>query len=82
MRQTIAAGQFKAKCLQLMDAVQRHHSSIVITKHGKPVAELIPYEANKAWQSKNLFGYMKGTIKFTGDVISPIDEAWDAQQDG
>ena len=36
----IAAGQFKAQCLQLMDQVKLTHEEIIITKHGRPVAKL------------------------------------------
>jgi prevent-host-death family protein len=38
----IPAGEFKAKCLKLMDQVARSGVPIVITKHGKPVAKLVP----------------------------------------
>ena len=36
----IPAGQFKAKCLAIMDRVQKTGESVLITKHGKPVAHL------------------------------------------
>ena len=45
-----------------------------ITKHGKPVAQLVPIPA----QSRSLFGYMKNTVKIKGDVVTPIDEEWSA----
>ena len=80
MKQTISAGEFKAKCLKLMDQVQQQHQSIIITKHGKPVAELIPFENKKLQKPKDLFGCMKGSVTILGDIISPIDEVWDAEQ--
>jgi antitoxin (DNA-binding transcriptional repressor) of toxin-antitoxin stability system len=46
----------------------------VITKHGKPVAQLVPIPA----QSRSLFGYMKNTVQIKGDVIAPVDEEWSA----
>jgi antitoxin (DNA-binding transcriptional repressor) of toxin-antitoxin stability system len=46
----------------------------VITKHGKPIAQLVPIPA----QSRTLFGYMKNTLKIKGDAIAPIDEEWSA----
>ena len=70
----IPAAVFKAECLKLMDEVARTGQSVVITKHGKPVAQLVPIPA----QSRTLFGYMKNTVKIRGDVIAPIDEEWSA----
>lgn len=74
---TIPAGEFKAKCLKLMDEVNTSHQSITITKHGKPVAQLVPIE-NKPVEH---FGQMKGMITIQGDIISPIEDAWDAEHD-
>jgi prevent-host-death family protein len=70
----IPAAVFKAECLKLMDEVARTGQPVVITKHGKPVAQLVPITA----QSSTLFGYMKNTVKIKGDVIAPIDEEWSA----
>ncbi len=39
---TMAAGEFKAKCLQVMDEVRSTRTPVVITKRGKPVAKLVP----------------------------------------
>ncbi|HVV68637.1 MAG TPA: type II toxin-antitoxin system prevent-host-death family antitoxin [Gammaproteobacteria bacterium] len=75
MEKTIAAGQFKAQCLQLMDYVQEKHLTFVITKHGIPIAKLVPIEE----EAINLYGAMKGTVKIIGDIISPIDEKWDVE---
>jgi prevent-host-death family protein len=76
-RETIAAGKFKATCLGLLDEVQRERKEIVITKRGKPVARIVPVEAEKV---PNLFGRMKGSIEILGDIISPIGEIWDAER--
>lgn len=71
----IKAGEFKAKCLELMDWVAAGREEIIITKHGKPVAKLVPLDVVA---EKPLFGYMKGTCEIVGDIISPIDVKWDA----
>ena len=71
----IAAGEFKAKCLKLMDKVARDREEIVITKRGKPVAKLVP--VNDA-EAPTGYGCMKGTGKIVGDIVSPIDVEWDA----
>jgi prevent-host-death family protein len=71
------AGEFKAKCLELMDWVAEGHEEIIITKRGKPVAKLVPLSAIP---KRELFGYMRGTVEILGDIISPIDEKWDANE--
>ena len=71
----IAAGEFKAKCLSLLDEVQRRRKPILITKRGKPVAKLVPVDDRPA----SIIGSMKGTMEITGDIISPIDVEWEAE---
>ncbi len=73
----IAAGQFKAKCLKLMDDVQKHHKEIIITKYGKPVAKLAPVEEK---EPKPLFGLLKNSVVITGDIIKPTGEKWNADK--
>ena len=67
----VAAAEFKANCLRLMDEVARERRPIIITKRGKPVAKLVPVEEEPI----DLFGYMAGTAKICGDIINPIDDA-------
>lgn len=71
---TIPAGQFKVHCLAIMDEVQAKRQAVVITKRGKPVAKLVPIEQQK----DDIFGFFKGKIKITGDVVSPAltPEEW------
>lgn len=66
---TIAAGEFKARCLTLMEDVRSTRKPIVITKRGKPVAKLVPVETEKdEW-----IGRLKGIIRIVGDIESPIE---------
>jgi prevent-host-death family protein len=76
MSSRIAAGQFKANCLALLDEVQRQRSEIVITKRGKPVAKLVPVVESPA----SFIGSMKGTMEIVGDIVSPIDVRWNADE--
>ena len=76
MPRQIAAGEFKAKCLRLLDEVQQSRKEIVITKRGRPVARLLPAEE----KVPEIFGNMAGSVKFMGDIISPIGDPWDAEQ--
>lgn len=67
---TIAAAQFKARCLTLMDDVQSTREHIVITKRGKPVARLVPAEKPK----KEFIGRLKGVFQVVGDIESPLGD--------
>lgn len=69
---TIGAAQFKQQCLALLDSVGPE--GIIITKHGKPVAKLIPVEAG----SRDLLGALRGKLRITGDIHS-TGLAWDAE---
>jgi len=74
----VAATEFKANCLRLMDEVAHQRRPIIITKRGKPVAKLVPVEKEPI----DLFGRMAGSIKICGDIISPIDDVeWTGDAD-
>lgn len=75
--QTIRASEFKAKCLALMDQVARTGEPILITKNGKPVAELVP---PAGLRPASPLGLHKGLVEIRGDILSPVDVEWDAQQ--
>jgi prevent-host-death family protein len=64
----IAAGEFKAKCLALLDEVADTGQPILVTKRGKQV---VPVEGNEPPS-------LKGSIVFEGDIVSPIDADWEA----
>jgi prevent-host-death family protein len=76
MSTQIAAGEFKAKCLGLLDEVQRQRKEVVITKRGKPVAKLVPIVDTPL----SFIGSMKGTMEIIGDIVSPIDVEWEANE--
>jgi prevent-host-death family protein len=75
MTTTVPAGEFKAKCLKLMDKVAQDRQPLIITKHGKPVVQVTPIPAQE-----NIVGSMKGSVLWMGDIISPIDVEWDAMK--
>ncbi len=68
---TVGAGDFKSKCLQLLDDVATHRESLIITKRGKPVARLVPMPLET-----QLFGAMAGSVLDESDVLTPIDIEW------
>ncbi len=74
---TVPAGQFKARCLSLIDEVSLTHQVIVITKRGKPVARLVPLEEEKP---RSLYGFFAGHVVEEGDIVSPTGEEWGAER--
>ena len=76
--ETISASKFKVNCLAVVNRVNKTRKPVVITRYGKPVAEVVPPRILK--RPKNWLGDMVGTGKILGDIISPaFDETeWDA----
>jgi prevent-host-death family protein len=69
----IPAGEFKARCLQLLDAVAVSGEPLTITKRGRPVARLVPLPAAAA-----LFGALAGSVREQRDLVAPVGEPWEA----
>jgi prevent-host-death family protein len=76
----IAISEFKAKCLALIDQVQKTKKPILITRFGKPVAEVIPPSPKP---TADWLGSMKGSMKILGDIVSPATEEseWEVLRD-
>jgi prevent-host-death family protein len=77
---TIAAGEFKAKCLGLIDEVKATGQPVLITKRGKPVARIVPMEEPAPKEKpEDIFGCLRHMGTVTGDVVSSLftDEEWE-----
>jgi prevent-host-death family protein len=72
--QEIAAGEFKAKCLGIIDEVAQNREEVIITKRGRPLAKLVPLDA----ETPELFGRMKASATIHGNIIADTDESWEA----
>jgi prevent-host-death family protein len=70
----LPATEFKAKCLAYLDQVAQTHAPITLTKHGRPVARLVPMDDVEPV----LFGRLAGTVQIRDDLFAPIDETWEA----
>ena len=70
---TIAAAEFKARCLTLMENVRSTREPLVVTKRGKPVVKLVPADDDK----DDFIGRLEGVFRVVGDVESPID-GWES----
>lgn len=70
----MAAGSFKTNCLAVMDEVQAKRETVVITKHGRPVARLVPVIA----ETDEIYNFLAGKGAVAGDVLSPAisPEEW------
>jgi prevent-host-death family protein len=67
--QEIAISEFKAKCLALIEEVNKTKQPIRITRHGKPIAEVVPSSPER---KRRKLGSMSGTVKILGDIVSPV----------
>lgn len=63
----MAAGSFKIHCLAVMDEVQAKRETVLITKHGKPVAKLVPADKEK----DDIYDFLAGKGTITGNVVAP-----------
>ena len=77
----IAISEFKAKCTEVVARVEKTRKPIRITRHGKPVAEVVPPTVavdRAAWIAS-----MQGSVKIFGDIISPASdpEDWEVLRD-
>ena len=73
----VPAAEFKATCLELMDKVKATGAEYVITKHGKPVAKLVPVEAPK---KRGIWGSMKGSVLKYDRPFDPVPGEWDVNK--
>jgi prevent-host-death family protein len=73
--QTIQISEFKAKCLSLVDTVASSGEVLVVTKNGKPIAEVRPFSGGRA---NSPFGLHPG-LQVLGEIVTPLDtDDWDA----
>jgi len=67
----IPAGEFKAKCLGLLDEVEARGRSFVVTKRGRPVARVVPLGSKRK---------LLGSVLHEEDLLTPVDVVWDAER--
>ena len=71
--ETLSVSKFKATCLSVLEDVKKQKKRVLITKRGKPIAEIIPVNHEK----KDI--PLKDTVTYIGDIISPVaDDEWEA----
>jgi prevent-host-death family protein len=67
----IPLNKFRARCLAILDRVQKTKEAVLIAKEGRPVAKLVPAEE----VSRKFLGRLEGIVKIIGDIESPIEPA-------
>jgi len=77
----IAISEFNAKCLAILENVRKTRKPVRISRHGKPVADVVPPAVvvdREAW-----IGSLQGSMKFLGDIVSPASDPdeWEALRD-
>ena len=72
-RKTVGSADFKAKCLEYIDHVNESRAEYVVTRHGKPVAKLVPVDAVKP---RSPLGSMKGTVLKYDRPFDPVPAIW------
>jgi prevent-host-death family protein len=75
---TVPAGEFKARCLRIMEEVRTKRVMVLITKKGRPVAKLVPVDDD----ADDVFGRLQGVLEIVEDVESPVvaSEDWEAHR--
>ena len=77
---TIPAGEFKAKCLAVMAEVNATGQPVLVTKRGKPLARILPFQEPEAKEPpESIFGCLSHMATITGDIESSMftDEEWE-----
>jgi prevent-host-death family protein len=69
----MAAGRFKAECLAVLDRVADTGEPVIVTKRGRPVAEVVPIRTRKP-------RLLHGSVTTHGDIVSPVLGDWDLER--
>lgn len=74
----MSISKFKATCLSVLARVKKTGQPVLITKHGKPVAEVVPPRPVPSAQS--WIGSAAGVITIHGDIVAPVSDVddWEA----
>lgn len=71
--ESLSVSEFKATCLAVLEDINLQKKRVIITKRGKPIAEVIPFEVDHEDIP------LKDTVTFIGDIVSPVAEGdWEA----
>lgn len=72
MSHAVAISELKAKCTGLVARVKATGRPLVVTKNGKPIARVVPFQADAP------IAGLRGSVVSYGDILSPTGEKWNA----
>lgn len=72
-KSTVGSAEFKARCLELVDRVKEARAEYVVTRHGRPVARLVPVEGEAR---RSALGSMRGTVLAYDRPFDPVPATW------
>jgi prevent-host-death family protein len=72
----VSASDLKNSWHEFLEQVSRGRQEVVITRYGRPVAKLSPYDTPGG--GGGIFGFLAGSVTVHGDIIAPVGQAWDA----
>jgi len=71
-RHTVGSAEFKTRCLELIDRVKESRTEYVVTRHGKPVARLVPVDDAPT----SILGALPNSVKRYDEPFAPIPAVW------
>lgn len=72
----VAISEFKSHCLEILNNLEKSQSSIIITKRNKPIATVSAFSKTQP----SLFGMLKNKAEIKGDIVSSLNEEWEADK--
>jgi prevent-host-death family protein len=72
----VSASDLKNAWHEYLDQVDQARQEVVVTRYGRPVAKLVPYEGEG--RGGRIFGCLAGSVTIHGDIVAPLGEAWEA----
>ena len=74
---TVTTSELKARCSEIVNRVMRTRSPVDLTKRGRKIARIVPVDGDA---EADLFGFAKGSIAVHGNIVQPVDVAWEAAE--
>ena len=76
MSKTVAAAEFQAHSLELLEEVSESQEEVVVLKDGKPIGKLVPISDER----RRSLEALRGSVVILGDIVEPFDDEWDAMK--
>jgi prevent-host-death family protein len=76
-KKEITTSEFKARCSEIVSRVERTRTPVDVTRRGRKIARIVPVDGEA---DTDLFGFARGSIAVRGDIVAPVDVAWEAAE--